>query len=203
MSTKPFQLTPRLETGRLILRAPAPADAGDVYETHRHKSVADGVISIPYPCPPDHGETWVRWVLDESTAAGVMIWVIEHRASGRVIGDCGVQPDLKHRISGVGYLLHPDHRGQGFMAEALRAVFGWLFLEHEPPIERIYADVFPENEPSLRLCRRLGMRREGILRGSIRKNDRQRNAVRLAILRTEFLSNDDHTTEKPRSCPTV
>ncbi len=180
------QPTPRLETDRLILRGPLPADADDVYETHRHKSVADGVISIPHPCPPDHGEAWIRWVLEEAPAASLHIWVLEDRGSGRVVGDCGAQIDLKHRVAGVGYLLHPDHRGRGLMTEALRAVFGWLFEAHTPPIERIYADVFPENGPSLRLCDRLGMTREGVLRGSVRKNDRQRDAVRSAILRSEF-----------------
>ncbi|USN99151.1 MAG: GNAT family N-acetyltransferase [Phycisphaeraceae bacterium] len=191
MSRKPDQppepVTPRLETERLILRPPTPADATDVFAVHRHKSVADGVISIPHPCPEDHGETWIRWVLDDAPASSLCIWVIEERASGRVIGDCGEQFSERHRVSGIGYLLHPEWQGRRLMTEALRAVLGWLFIEHEPPAERVYADVFPENAPSLRVCERLGMTREGVLRGSIRKDEVQRDAVRLAVLRGEFL----------------
>jgi ribosomal-protein-alanine N-acetyltransferase len=178
--------TPRLEAERLILRAPAPRDAADVFEVHRHKSVADGVLSIPHPCPGDHGETWIRWVLEESASAGVAVWVIEERRSGRVVGDCGAQIDAKHRVAGIGYILHPDRQGLGLMTEALRALLAWLFGGHEPRVERVYADVFPENARSHTLCERLGMRREGVLRGSIRKNEVQRDAVRWAILRDEF-----------------
>jgi ribosomal-protein-alanine N-acetyltransferase len=180
------RVTPRLETERLILRAPTLGDAADVFELHRHKSVADGVLSIPHPCPEDHGETWVRWVTGDAPSAVVVVWVIEERDTGRVVGDCGAQIDAKQRVAGIGYILHPARQGLGLMGEALHAMLAWLLGRHEPPVERVYADVFPENGRSHRLCERLGMTREGVMRGSIRKNEVQRDAVRWAILRDEF-----------------
>ena len=115
-----------LSTERLILRPPSPADASGVLEVHRHPCVAAGVISVPHPCPPDHGETWIAKITAAMEETALRVWLIEDRASGRVIGDCGLDADETHRRGSIGYILHPDHRGRGLMTEALGAVLRLL-----------------------------------------------------------------------------
>lgn len=176
-----------LSTERLILRPPSPADASGVLEVHRHPCVAAGVISVPHPCPPDHGETWIAKITAAMEETALRVWLIEDRASGRVIGDCGLDADETHRRGSIGYILHPDHRGRGLMTEALGAVLRHAFCEREPALERVHADVYPENTPSLALCERLGFSREGVLRAFIRKDGTQRDVVRMSILRSEFV----------------
>ncbi len=76
-------------------------------------------------------------------------FVVEHQ--GRVIGKAGF-----YRLPEIGYILHPDHWGQGLAFEALSAVIERAFERFDIPA--ITADCDPENVGSLRLLARLGFR---------------------------------------------
>ena len=62
----------------------------------------------------------------------------------------------------IGWGLHPDHQGQGYAVEAVRALLGICF--DEPPqglgLRRVIALCFADNEPSWRLMEKVRMRRE-------------------------------------------
>ena len=179
-------LSPRLETERLVLRTPTERDAADVYENHRHRSVAEGVISVPHPCPHDHGLAWIRIVRRAMRDTDLWVWVLEDRSTGRVIGDCGIEMTRRHRRGSLGYILHPHHQGKGLMAEALTRVLEHVFLEQPDPLWRIEADIYPGNDASFRLAERLGFEREGLLRGYFQKEGTPRDVERVALLREAF-----------------
>lgn len=188
MADEKPQLPDRFETERLILRHPVAADADAINAMHDHPAVADGVVSIPYPCPPEHGREWIEGVLKAIDERGAGAWVIEHRADGILIGDLGMSINDRHRRGEIGFLLHPDHWGKGLMTEALVAVLRWAFVERDPPVARVIADYYPSNDASRRACERLGMRREGLMRQHIFKNGEFKDLVRMAVLRDEFLA---------------
>jgi ribosomal-protein-alanine N-acetyltransferase len=88
--------------------------------------------------------------------AGWSLWALEERASGRFIGDCGLQPlELTGPEVELGYDLHPDVWGEGLATEAARAVvryaFGRLALEH------LVAVVKPEHAASRRVLEKTGL----------------------------------------------
>lgn len=78
------------------------------------------------------------------------------------IGDAWAQREVVEQAKGteaeLGWALAPEHTGQGYASEAVRAAidvcFGPLGLR------RVHAGCFADNEPSWRLMERLGMRRE-------------------------------------------
>lgn len=72
----------------------------------------------------------------------------------------------------VGWNFNAAFCGNGYALEAARAYLDFLFSEMGA--RRIYAYVDAENARSMRLCQRLGMRREGILKEFISfSTDRQ------------------------------
>lgn len=80
-------------------------------------------------------------------------FVIER--NGRVIGKAGF-----FALPWVGYILHPDHWGQGLAQEAVTAAIDHVFQvpgDHES----LRADVDPDNAASIRLLERLGFVRTG------------------------------------------
>ena len=79
-------------------------------------------------------------------------FVIER--DGVVIGKAGFW-----KLPEVGYILHPDHWGQGLAGEAVEASIGHVFATRE--IDDLVADVDPENAASIRLLERLGFVRTG------------------------------------------
>lgn len=108
-----------------------------------------------------------RAIIDRRAAAFArrerIRWAIARRDDGNVIGSCGfVHWDLTAARAEIGYEIAPQCQGQGLMREALTAMLHFGFGPMQ--LNRIEAFVVPENEPSVRLLRRLGFQQEGFLR---------------------------------------
>lgn len=58
----------------------------------------------------------------------------------------------------IGWALNATYHGQGYAAEAARAMLGLAF--GEMGLHRVFAELDPRNASSIALCRRLGMRHE-------------------------------------------
>ncbi|HEX2203726.1 MAG TPA: GNAT family protein [Longimicrobium sp.] len=83
--------------------------------------------------------------------------------TGEVIGNVGVRkPSPEARIAETGYELAPAHWGRGYATEAALALVGWGFAELG--LHRVHAHCVAENDASVRVLRKLGMRPEGRLR---------------------------------------
>ncbi len=134
-----------IRTARLLLR---PARADDLDPLH---VVLSSPVAMRYWSTPPHGgldETreWLDSMLAIQPGEGED-FVVER--DGAVIGKAGL-----YRFPWIGYILHPDHWGQGLAREALTPVIGRAFALHGIP--RIEADVDPRNGGSLALLTRLG-----------------------------------------------
>jgi len=67
-------------------------------------------------------------------------------------------------VGELGYFVRPDAQRRGFAREAVRALIEHGFGPRR--LRRIFADVDPDNHPSVRLLRALGFTEEGRLRGA-------------------------------------
>lgn len=178
--------TPTLHTPRLRLREADDGDAAAIHDIHRHKAVADGVISIPQPHTISDARAWLAKHRTPPAEGRLnYVWLICLADSGEPIGDCGIHIDLRHRRGVLGYLIRPDQWGRGIATEAVGAVIEFAFGSIEPPLNRIEADHYPENPASGRVLEKLGFVCEGVLRSYIVKDGVARDAVRWAILRSD------------------
>jgi [ribosomal protein S5]-alanine N-acetyltransferase len=98
--------------------------------------------------------------LEHQASRGWSFWAVEDRETGRVIGDCGLQP-LEHRGHEVelGYDLHPDVWGRGLATEAVRAVVEQAF--GPLGVDRVVAVVKPEHLASRRVLEKAGLQLAG------------------------------------------
>lgn len=111
------------------------------------------------------------------------------KANNAIIGNVFAQTE-EHGNSGVGWHFNPACTGQGYATEAAAAYLTFLFDNRQA--RRIYAYVEENNLRSQKLCQRLGMRKEGLLREfAAFVNDEQgrpiyENTLIYAILHTEW-----------------
>jgi RimJ/RimL family protein N-acetyltransferase len=157
----PYAFAGPLRTDRLLLRTMTEADVDDV---HSYQCREDVCRYLPFePRTRDQVAAKVaRYAQAISLAGDGDYWQLAiERASapGRVIGDLYFNVKSVANATGeIGWTLHPDSTGRGYMTEAARAVldiaFGTIGLH------RVIADLDPRNAGSMALCRRLGMREE-------------------------------------------
>jgi ribosomal-protein-alanine N-acetyltransferase len=148
-----------IETERLVLR---PIEGGDWRAIHRYTSLPEVVRYLPHEAftEDDAREFALRW---SEQARKSDEWpemlVVLRKADGRIIGHLPFERfSPKYRTREIGWVFDPAYQGQGYAAEAARAVldlaFGTLGLH------RIVATCDPRNRASQRVMEKLGMRRE-------------------------------------------
>ena len=162
-SDNPADPFPILETERLVLREIVAADADALFAIHGDASLmqwfgvdpvkdlagAEKLVALfaSWRAMPNPGTRWGIQLKDETDLSG----------------SCGLFAwNRAWRKCTLGYELAAHAQGKGLMHEALLAVLDWGFANME--LNRIEAQVHPENAPSIRSVARLGFRKEGLLR---------------------------------------
>ncbi len=158
----PLTTPPPLETPRLRIRAFQESDLPDLQEVNGDD---EATRFLPYPTwrKVEDSKAWHDRIRAMLVAGTGVQFVLEERATGRVIGACVVfrheEPSARAEI---GYVLGRPHWGRGLMREALEAVLHHAFTVWR--LRRLEAEVNPANLPSEGLLRRLGFTWEGRFR---------------------------------------
>jgi RimJ/RimL family protein N-acetyltransferase len=153
----PAPIIPTIETERLILRAPTPADAA-TWVTF----IADPDFGRYVPkskvtrTPEERAERIIsvyqrRWEPQPLSAVG---WAVTRKEDRQFIGLCGIEVLEGTSDGELDYLLGKPYWGQGFATEAARAVVRFGF--EQTSWERIVAAIVPANIPSSRVLDHLG-----------------------------------------------
>lgn len=151
-----------LKTDRLTLRAHREDDAVPLQKFYSREDVALYLLGGPWT--PEQAVESVAERLPRTgleTESGALAVVIDH--DGLVIGDAALWlVDRERGVAEIGWVLDPEHGGQGFAAEAAEALLSVAFDTYR--LHRVAAQMDARNTPSARLAERLGMRREAHLR---------------------------------------
>jgi RimJ/RimL family protein N-acetyltransferase len=175
-----------IETERLRLR---PFSEDDLDAVFSYQSRPD-VVRYLYWEPRTRQE--VRGALAtkiESRAirseGDVLALAVELKRTGQVIGDVilALTSDA-HRTAELGYVIHPDHHGNGYAGEAGRVLLRLAFEDLR--LHRVVAGLEARNTASARVLEKLGMRREAhFVENEFVKGEWQ-SAIEYAILAREW-----------------
>lgn len=148
--------TKTLTTPRLLLR---PVRANDAEALVRIRSL---------PMPLHEANDAVIRMVQELDKPFAFHWVITK--AGEVIGRLkawDVNPYNGHLQ--LGYDMSADHRGHGYMTEAVRGVVRFMMTEAEA--NRVFCSVRAGNIASRRVCEKAGMALEGVMRQHYARQD--------------------------------
>ena len=133
-----------IQTQRLLLRPAVPQDLDAFFAIMSDPRAMRHWSTLPHETPevtwawmeplfhpPGHGFEWVMTL------------------NGHPIGKAG-----GYNLPEIGFILHPDHWGRGYVTEAMQAVIPELFAMSEVPA--LTADVDPLNPASLKVLAKLG-----------------------------------------------
>ena len=180
-----------IETERLLIR-PLDADT-DPDDLAAYQSRADVCRYIPYQ--PRTRDVIAERIADPARTRstlekdGEAMWLaVEHRDTGRVIGDVVfIWSSEEHQCVEIGYVFNPEVYGNGYATEACRALLTLAFDELKA--HRVIARIDARNVPSAAVLRRLGMRQEAHLVENEFFKGEWTDEIDFAILESEWRGN--------------
>ena len=181
------QLPERLETDRLVLRVRTVADVVDIFDYASRPEVA-----YPAGFPPvktlEDEIYYLEHILPErnqkeNLPAGYGIVV---KGTDKVIGSV----DFNHRheddVLEIGYTLHPDYWGRGYVPEAARALIDLAFKELN--LHKIELTCFGSNVQSQRVAEKLSFTLEARIRDRKDAEGNRCDDLRYGLLKSEWES---------------
>ncbi|WP_306512810.1 GNAT family N-acetyltransferase [Variovorax sp. 54] len=176
---------PTLETSRLTLREILESDAESLLQIHGDHEHMRWFGSDPIPNLDDARKlvaTFASWRKEPVSGAR---WAMELKDRPGLIGTCGLfRWNRNWRSCVVGYEIAPAHQGRGYVREALEAVITWGFREVQ--LNRIEAQVHPDNKASLALLATLGFLQEGHQRDAGYWAGRHHDLLQYALLKAQW-----------------
>ena len=182
-----------IETDRLILRPFREEDAADVFE------YLNAPIVNCFACMKVHSLEEARKTVMERAEDTEYTFAIVLKENGKVIGEIEAHPESSQPDMAENYvkdtfspcwMLQPDYHGKGYAYEAAKSFFDYLF--YQKGARRIYAYTEDYNLPSQNLCKKLGMRQEGMFMefvsfvNDVEGNPIYENTMQWAILKKEW-----------------
>lgn len=159
-----FDAFPELESERLLYRAYNKEDAEVLFKMRSHKAVSKYMDTV---IPKTSEDTLKRIegyhkAFEESKG---ITWAIIEKQSNNHIGDFGIWGiDKKNSRGEIGYILHPDFWGKGYMTEAMNTIIRFGF--NTMNLHSYEANVNIENENSKALLLKFGFKLEAYFRES-------------------------------------
>lgn len=121
-------------------------------------------LPLPTPYTLDDAKQFITEIAPATLKAGAgIVFAIEHE--NEFVGCIDVK--RAERLNGnceIGYWTMPEHRGRGFMSQALAVLSKWVLLEQG--FARVEVKVAVENRSSQRVAEKAGFMREGVARGA-------------------------------------
>jgi RimJ/RimL family protein N-acetyltransferase len=181
----PFRPSYPIETPRLRLRPFVRGDVDAVAAYRSREDVARYLLDGPMSREAVAHVLQVRIAETGFEAeGGRIVLAVDRRDGGGTIGELSlILRNLVSRQGELGYILHPDHHGQGFGTEAAGAM---LALGFDAGLHRIFVRCATANVPSARLMERLGMRREAHFREHAFFRGRWDDEYHYAVLEDEW-----------------
>jgi RimJ/RimL family protein N-acetyltransferase len=149
----------RIDTDRLLLRAPITADAEPIAALMENWNVASWLVRVPFPYRVEHAAAWIERSIQERAAGVGWPYLIVRRDGNVLMGCMDISIESDARVGTLGYWLGEPFWGLGYATEAAKAVIGFAFDILK--LSEVNASALPDNERSMRVLEKAGMTHVG------------------------------------------
>jgi len=158
---------PILRTPRLVLRPFLPEDAAAVQRLAGGRDIAASTLTVPHPYPDGAAEEWIGTHATAWAEQRVLTLAVTMPDEDVLVGAVGLELAMADRRAELGYWIGIPWWNRGYATEASQAIIGFGFTSLG--LHRIMARHMARNPASGRVMEKLGMQREGVLRGHVLK----------------------------------
>lgn len=158
---------PRIETGRLVLRAFTLEDAPRLQELAGDRRIAETTATVPHPYDLEMAREWIGSHRESLESGRSATFAITLRSTDELIGAIGLVFDPTHESAELGYWVGVPFWNRGYCTEAARAILDYGFVGRR--LHRIEARHMTKNPASGRVMEKIGLRAEGICRQAMKR----------------------------------
>lgn len=145
-----------LETERCRLRETTVEDVEAFYEIYKEPSITEYMEDLFQDI--DEERQYVRDYIDKVYGFyGFGVWTVIEKASGEIIGRAGLSYREGFEDAELGFVIGVPWQRQGYAYEVCHAIMEYGKTELELPVIQAFVEI--ENDKSVRLCEKLGMRK--------------------------------------------
>lgn len=182
MLTLDFDPFPILQTERMVLREIGYLDAPEI-----HVLRSDPRIMAYLDRDPDVSveatSAFINRLKENLQTREGIVWGISLQHKRKLIGTAGFwRIDAGNWRAEIGYTLHPDYQGRGYMDEAIKALlqYGWQHMN----LHSVEGNVNPNNEASIKLLEKNGFVKEAHFRENWYYNGKFLDSAIYSLLRS-------------------
>ncbi|MFG3547885.1 GNAT family N-acetyltransferase [Streptomyces sp. NPDC047725] len=171
-----------LTTDRLVLRTVGPQDTDAVYAAAQDPDIQRWT-TIPSPYLREHARGFTEQMVPDGWANDSMYTFGLFLPSGELVGMLGVTR-VSPGVGEIGFWGTREHRGRGYVTEAVAAVARWAFTERA--IDRLEWRAEVGNTASRAVAERAGFAMEGTLRSAVDNNGVRRDCWIASLLPSDL-----------------
>ncbi|WP_327297286.1 MULTISPECIES: GNAT family N-acetyltransferase [unclassified Streptomyces] len=173
-----------LTSERLLLRPFTAADTEPVFRACQDPDIQRWTI-VPSPYRREDAESFTGQVVPDGWRAGTSLaFAVLARADARLIGAISVFQRGQAGTWEIGYWMAKEHRGNGYMAEAVTVLTHWSLTKLGA--ERLEWRAEVGNAASRAVAEKAGFRVEGLLRADLLNKGTRRDCWLGAILPSDL-----------------
>ncbi len=171
-----------LTTDRLLLRTVGPRDTEAVYAACQDPDVQRWTV-IPSPYLPEHARSFTEQFVPDGWANDSMFTFGLFLPAGDLVGMLGATM-ISLGAAEIGFWGAREHRGNGYVTEAVGAVARWAFTARA--IDRLEWRAEVGNTASRAVALRAGFTQEGTLRSALNNKGVRRDAWIASLLPSDL-----------------
>jgi [ribosomal protein S5]-alanine N-acetyltransferase len=129
------------------------------------------LVHVPYPYGTEDARKFINKSRRNFRLKRELNFAIDQTANGNLVGVISLQNiDNVNKSGQIGYWIAKKYWNMGIATESINLVINYAF--HVLRLHKVYANVLATNRASIRVLEKNGLKREGILRDSIYKDDK-------------------------------
>ena len=126
-----------LDTTRLLLRQLKETDVSAIYSLRSNEQV-NQFLDRPTAKDPEEAKAFIQKITENKS----YYWGITLKEDGNLIGTiCFWNLSADRKSAELGYELHPDYQGKGYMDEAIKEVIGFASGAALPSLKHIHIGI--------------------------------------------------------------
>ncbi|MFA9558258.1 GNAT family N-acetyltransferase [Evansella sp. AB-rgal1] len=174
-----------IETDRLLLRIFRESDAKDVTLLCNNYNIYKNTLYLPYPYSKEDALSWIKNHLGNFHIDKSYEFAVTDKVTGKIYGAIALSNNQSFHHGEIAYWVGEDYWGNGYASEAAKAILEFAF--HEKQYHKVFARCFHSNPASGKVIEKIGMKKEGILREHVKKENKYIDLVYYGILKKEVL----------------